>query len=226
MLCALQSWKHRYFVLWPKIAHPTLGRVLAYFTSDDATDPKGCECRGVVHLNNPVVRAPKTARPLYYCFRLNANKMLGTTAGKGAKLVPVVEPKKFICGLNDLSKSDEQNKEDIVEWVEAIRMCGPPAAAVDNANPTMEGWLFKQGTGLIRWWSRTWSQLHEGKLVHFYSENKPPGVFNLEHYYIYCPDSEERAREFEIALLPRPFSQTRSPSAAELESQRTAHFFR
>ena len=30
------------------------------------------------------------------------------------------------------------------------------------------------------------------------------GIFNLKHYYIHFPKAGERAREYEIALLPRP----------------------
>ena len=34
----LKNWKQRYFVLWPRTAHPSLGRLLCYFTSDGSSD--------------------------------------------------------------------------------------------------------------------------------------------------------------------------------------------
>ena len=39
----------------------------------------------------------------------------------------------------------------------------------------------------------------------------PNGIFNLKHYYIYFPKPPERAREYEIALLPRPIGAGVSP---------------
>ena len=55
-------------------------------------------------------------------------------------------------------------------------------------------------------WAQHWAQLHENRFVYFDSTaEQPHGVVCLDHYYVYCPDSDERTREYEIALLPRPF---------------------
>eukprot|EP01047_Picozoa_sp_COSAG01_P035309 COSAG01_NODE_2701_length_7231_cov_94.005188_5_plen_492_part_00 len=87
------AWKRRYFVLWPKTAHPKLGRILAYFTTNDADG----RCKGVVHLLKPVVRAPKTPRARYYCIRLNANGVRNVSAGRNsARLELVTDPKKCV----------------------------------------------------------------------------------------------------------------------------------
>jgi hypothetical protein len=35
-----KAWHEYYFVLWPKEAHPTIGRLLAYFEAEDSVHPK------------------------------------------------------------------------------------------------------------------------------------------------------------------------------------------
>ena len=92
----IKAWNRRYFMLWPKTAHPQMGRLLAYF-KDDSAPPDDDTARptdravlkGVIHIATPVVRRPKTARPEYFCMRLNANTITGTSG------VGVSEPPQY-----------------------------------------------------------------------------------------------------------------------------------
>ena len=101
----IKAWNRRYFMLWPKTAHPQMGRLLAYF-KDDSAPPDDDTARptdravlkGVIHIATPVVRRPKTARPEYFCMRLNANTITGTS-GVGVSLSNLLTTKmKYIIG--------------------------------------------------------------------------------------------------------------------------------
>jgi hypothetical protein len=118
---------------------------------------------------------------------------------------------------------------DIQDWVRDFRACGAPDELPD-ADPGVEGWMFKQGTGIIKWWSRCWVQLHASQLVHFDSSGLlPKGKFCVKDYEVYCPDSHKRQREFEIALLPKPqrfgHEMERNVSDAELPPRLAQFFF-
>jgi hypothetical protein len=196
-----------------------MGRILAYF--DLNTKTHAYQVKGVIHVVKPVVRAPKTRRPEKFCMRLNANAILGTVSEELAVKNLVTEnDKKYIIGTDD--------ERQMEVWVQTLRQCGSADGGV-LANPTEEGWLLIQETGLIRWWKKSWVQLHENALgdptlVHYDSSvTWPKGTFNLNHYFVYFPSPTERAREYEIALLPRP-PRARTASEAELR-EKVAHFF-
>ena len=64
-------------VLWPKTAHPKFGQLLVYFKG-----PQDQQARGAIRILAPVIKAPKTPRPDYYCIRLNAQKVHGDGSGE------------------------------------------------------------------------------------------------------------------------------------------------
>jgi serine/threonine protein kinase len=215
----IKKWNKRFFVLWPKEEHPQMGRILAYFEQNTQTNL--FQVKGVIHIVKPVVRAPKTRRPEKYCMRLNANAIVGTASDVPAVNHLITEnDKKYIIG------TDEQHRMET--WVQQLRQCGNANGGV-LPNPVEEGWLLIQESGMMRWWKKSWVQLHENAagdptLVHYDSSvTWPKGTFNLNHYFIYFPKPTESLREYEIALLPRP-PQTRTASEAELR-EKTAHYF-
>ena len=61
-----------------------MGRILCYFKQEDAPAQE-FQIKGVIHIAKPVVRAPKTRRPEYYCMRLNANAIIGTSRPSAEK---------------------------------------------------------------------------------------------------------------------------------------------
>jgi len=196
-----------------------MGRILAYFEQNTQTNL--FQVKGVIHIVKPVVRAPKTRRPEKYCMRLNANAIVGTASDVPAVNHLITEnDKKYIIG------TDEQHRMET--WVQQLRQCGNANGGV-LPNPVEEGWLLIQESGMMRWWKKSWVQLHENAagdptLVHYDSSvTWPKGTFNLNHYFIYFPKPTESLREYEIALLPRP-PQTRTASEAELR-EKTAHYF-
>eukprot|EP01052_Picozoa_sp_SAG31_P005908 SAG31_NODE_267_length_18790_cov_3.661655_7_plen_486_part_00 len=183
------GWKRQYFVLWPKEPHPAIGRLLVYYNDDNP----GSRPKGVVQILTPVIRAPKTPRPDYFCIRLNSTRLY--------ELQPLkATPKKLILGF--------ESETEIRDWIEALRIVSistPKSSGLKPEvlqNPSCCGWLLKRSDGAITWWKKRWFELQGTQLIYWdSSKEQREGSFNVENYELFFPVWPEAHREYEIILV-------------------------
>lgn len=183
----MKSWSKRWWVLWPKVAHPVFGRLLGYFVDQDSAT-----AQGIIHVPGLLMRMPKTLRPRCYCVRLQCNQVV---AG-GSQLLTI--DKKFIIGSED--------EDTLRGWTKTLLEVAHSAAALGAAPlapANCDGWLLKKNPRGIAWWKMRWFELRGTTLQYWDSENKlPAGDFDLRQYQLYFPPPNAIHREREIILVP------------------------
>jgi hypothetical protein len=199
------GWSRRWMVLWPQTPHPQMGQLLFYYKNVEDK-----EARGVIRILAPVIKAPKTPRPDYYCIRLNAQKV----HGDGGIFEPYIEQRKFILG------TDEEH--DIKAWIESFRACRPKWHVSQEA-PSCVGWLLKQGAGQISWWKKRWVELRGTKLSCCFDNEdggEVKGVYDLSKYDLFMPQPEQVKRDRVFMFIPKPDTEPGESGAAA-----KAHYF-
>jgi len=122
-----------------------MGRILCYFkhivedsavgSSQDQLEASQFQIKGVIHIAKPVVRAPKTRRPEYYCMRLNANAILG--AASAAPDAVLATPANLITEANKKYIIGTTAQGQMEGFVQKLRqVCHPhPILTPSSPNP-------------------------------------------------------------------------------------------